>query len=286
MSVALFISLTYTLINKLLRLPFPPELAKEQSSALKILVGPGTGPILIVYENLSMKTKTKSRKAQPVRSHGSYADIAYTQLKEQILNDEMPAGYQATEQVISETLNMSRTPLREALIRLEKEGLVELRPRHGMRVLPISVEDMKEIYEVLIALESTAAGLVAARGLDDKRLKSLEKAVEDMDKALNANKLEAWAQADKRFHSLLVEFCGNARIKSLVDTYMDQSHRCRLLTLKLRPKPTKSNRDHEAVVNAIRKRDAEGARRIHRNHRQKSGEMLVALLSEYGLRQI
>ncbi len=233
-----------------------------------------------------MATQIKSRKEQKTRSHGSYSEVAYAQIKEQILNNKLPAGFQATEQAISENLNMSRTPLREALIRLEKEGLVELRPRHGMRVLPISVGDMKEIYEVLTALEATAAGLVASKGLDDDSLRLLDKAVEDMDRALSADELEAWAQADKRFHGLLVEFCGNTRIKSLVDTYMDQSHRCRLLTLKLRPKPMKSNRDHEAVVKAIRKGDAEGAMRIHRDHRQKSGEMLVALLSEYGLLQI
>jgi DNA-binding GntR family transcriptional regulator len=61
----------------------------------------------------------------------------------------MPAGFQATEQQVAAILDMSRTPTREALLRLKSEGLVEIRPGHGMRVLPISADDMRKIYQVL-----------------------------------------------------------------------------------------------------------------------------------------
>ena len=61
----------------------------------------------------------------------------------------MPAGFQATEQQVAAILDMSRTPTREALLRLKSEGLVEIRPGHGMRVLPISAADMRKIYQVL-----------------------------------------------------------------------------------------------------------------------------------------
>ena len=78
---------------------------------------------------------------------------------------------------------MSRTPVREALIRLQKEGLVDVIPRHGMRVLPVSPTDMKEIYEILTALEAMAAELLAKRKPSDAELAPLERASRDMARA-------------------------------------------------------------------------------------------------------
>ena len=78
---------------------------------------------------------------------------------------------------------MSRTPVREALVRLAREGLVEVRSRHGMCVLPVSADDMRDIYQVLTALESTAVELVARRRPDAKELEPLVEASRDMAKA-------------------------------------------------------------------------------------------------------
>ncbi len=225
---------------------------------------------------------------RPVRSGNRLlnADRAYAEVKRRILDNEMPAGYQILEQELAELLQMSRTPVREAMIRLAEEGMVEIRPRHGLRVLPLSAVDMQEIYHILIALESSAAQLVAERGLQDGQLAQLRSAVTDMDRALDDDDLRAWAAADERFHMLLVEFCGNARLRALVGTFWDQSHRARMATLRLRPKPVDSNKDHAAVVDAITRGDAEAAREIHRQHRIRAGQMLVSLLKEHGLTQL
>ena len=222
-------------------------------------------------------------KQKTVKARRLFTDEAYEILKRRILDNEWPAGHLALEQELAEELGMSRTPIREALIRLEKEGLVEVRPRHGMRVLGISAEDMEEIYEILTCLESMAAELVARHGLTDEQRTELNTAVNDMDTALAQDDLETWAKADERFHRLLVDYCGNRRLKSLVDGCFDQAHRARLLTLKLRPKPTSSNEDHRATVNAIERRDPTAAREIHRLHRMRAGEMLVELLNRHGL---
>jgi DNA-binding GntR family transcriptional regulator len=89
------------------------------------------------------------------------ADRAYTEVRRRIIENEMPAGSVVLEQDLAQELGMSRTPVREAMIHLAKEGLVEVRPRHGFRVLPISAKDMVDIYEILTALESTAAATLA-----------------------------------------------------------------------------------------------------------------------------
>jgi len=216
----------------------------------------------------------------------SQTERAYTEIRRRILENELSAGTQVLEQELAEMLEMSRTPVREAMVRLADEGMVEVRPRHGMRVLPISADDMREIYDVLTALESMAAERVAARGVSPEELRALKQAVADMDAALAADDLRTWAAADERFHLLLVEYCDNQRLRALVSGYWDQSHRVRLVTLGLRPKPVDSNKDHAAVVDAIARGDAVAARRLHRQHRVRSGETLVNLLKTHGLTQL
>ena len=208
----------------------------------------------------------------------SRVEEAYRLLKRRILDNELPAGEQVLELELAADLNMSRTPVREALVRLARDGLVEIRPRHGMRVLPVSADDMREIYEILTALESTAAGLAAARGLPAAEIATLEDCVAEMDAALAADDRATWAMADERFHAHLVALSGNQRLARLVEGFFEQTHRVRMLTLHLRPKPTRSNRDHARVVEAIRAGDIDRATRAHRAHRQRSAELLTDLL--------
>src|SRR3546814_18081272 len=95
---------------------------------------------------------------------------------------------------------MSRTPVREALIRLAQEGMVEVRPRHGMRVLPVSVADMREIYEILAGLEAAAAGAAARHGVSGQQLAALEQAVADMETAERRDDRAAWAAGARPIH--------------------------------------------------------------------------------------
>jgi DNA-binding GntR family transcriptional regulator len=221
-----------------------------------------------------------------VKTKESLSEKAYRQLKAKILDNELHAGEQMIEAEVSELLNMSRTPTREAMLRIANEGLIELKPRHGMRIKPISIDDMQEIYEVLTGIEATAAALCAQKGLTEDQLTLMRTAVEEMDHALLENDLKAWAQSDERFHRYLVEFSNNKRLNSLVSNFIEQSHRVRMMTLKFRPKPTSSNKDHLNLVLAIKERDIEKARSIHHKHREESGKMLIALLKELGLNNI
>lgn len=212
------------------------------------------------------------------REKATQADFAYGELKRMMLDGSLPFGSQLLELEAAERLNVSRTPVREAMIRLQQEGMVELRSRHGMRVLPVSAHDMREIYEVLTALEGKAAELVAAAAPDEAALAPLREAVAEMDAALAADDLGAWAVADERFHARLVALAGNARLSAMVNLLWDQAHRARMATLKLRPRPADSNREHSALVEALARGDAEAARRVHEDHRRRAGAMLVSIL--------
>ncbi len=207
---------------------------------------------------------------------------AYREIRRRILDNDMPPNAQYLEQELADALGMSRTPVREALIRLSDERLVEVRPRHGARVLPVSVDDMREIYELLTELEALAARNVADRGLNRDEIRLLEDAVADMDAALERDDLMSWAQNDEIFHTRLVNLANNSRMTQIVTTFRDQAYRARMQTLKLRPQPVDSNRDHANVVEAIRKRDGETAASIHRRHRQRAGALLLRLLARCG----
>lgn len=211
---------------------------------------------------------------------------AYRVLKQLILDNELPPGSQLLELEAAARLGMSRTPVREAMVRLEQEGMVELRSRHGMRVLPISADTLAEIYDILTALEGSAAETAARKGADPAELASLQDAVDAMEIALAEDDLVRWSQADANFHRQLVELAGNRKLAALVEQVSDQAHRARVTTLRLRPKPVGSNRDHAALVQAIRDRDPQRARDIHEQHRRRAADMLVGLVRDFGFKQL
>ncbi|MEO1091478.1 MAG: GntR family transcriptional regulator [Pseudomonadota bacterium] len=224
--------------------------------------------------------------AVEVPSRLTQTERAYRALKQRILDNQLPAGTQLLETECAALLGMSRTPVREAMIRVANEGLVEVRPRHGMRVVPISPDDMREIYEVLTGLESEAAYLVAARGCSPSDLARLDAAVASMEAAVDRGDRDAWAAADERFHLTLVELTGNRRLVTAVNAHWEQSHRARMTTLHLRELPTRSNADHGALVRAIRAGNKALAREVHHDHRARSGAQLVELLERHRLHSV
>jgi DNA-binding GntR family transcriptional regulator len=225
-------------------------------------------------------------KSQPRVQGEMMADAAYRVIRRRILDNNWAPGHQVLEQELALELGMSRTPVREACLRLASEGLVKVVPRHGMRVLPVSPSDMREIYEILGSLESLAAELVAKARPSAVELAPLEKASRDMQKAVKRDDLEAWAEADERFHRQLMQMCGNARLATIVFNYWDRAHRARMVTLRLRPRPVNSTREHLAIVQAIRRGDGAVAGALFRAHRERAGRELTELLQHHRMSHI
>jgi DNA-binding GntR family transcriptional regulator len=216
----------------------------------------------------------------------SLVDAAYEQIRRRILDNVWPPGHRALEQEVALALGMSRTPVREAIMRLRNEGLVEVIPRHGLRVLPVSPNDMREIYEILSALECIAAERLASRRPSDEELTPLIDACRAMDKALKADDLDAWAAADERFHAHLLELAGNRQLQATVLNYWDRAHRARMFTLRLRPKPVNSTKEHLQMVERLRAGDAEGAARVTRAHRARATVELIDIFERYRLQHL
>lgn len=207
------------------------------------------------------------------------ADV-YDVLKHEIRSNALPPGLQVPEPELALRLGVSRTTVREALIRLEADGLIKMIPRRGMRVLPIRAEDMREIYEILTALESEAAADVAARRQTKDALKPLSDATADMRKAVADEALEDWAEADDRFHAALLEIHGNARLQGFARSLSDQVHRARMATLRLRNIPQQSTEEHQVILDALLAGDAAKAREAFRTHRQRASQELLDILTK------
>lgn len=211
---------------------------------------------------------------------------AYEQLKSQILDQRLPFGFQATESEIADLVDMSRTPVREALLRLQFDGLVELVPRRGVRVSPVSASDMADIYEILMALEPAAAASLASRGLNAAEIERLESITRDMETALADDDLDAWALADDRFHREILSLHGNRRLTAFVSALLDQAHRARMITLRLRAKPIASTQDHRDVLAHIVNRSPEQAKASFAAHRERAASELLAILRDLRLPQL
>ena len=226
----------------------------------------------------SIRVSIKSR-ALTSRQRVTFADKAYQRLRRLILDNQLLSGYQITEQELARRLDMSRTPVREAMLQLASEGLVEVKPRHGMRVLPVSADDMRDIYQLLRGLESVAIMEVAARGVSKTEQGELENLLDEMETRLFRQELTAWADRDHQFHLFLVSLCANERLYSVVENALDQSNRIRKQTLESRRLLEVSNQDHRELVGAIVARDREQARKCIESHRQRNGSVLIELCS-------
>lgn len=202
---------------------------------------------------------------------------AYLAVRRAIRDLRLPPGQMVLEAEVAEALGMSRTPVREALVRLEAEGLVQLVPRHGCAVSPLLPDVLGEIYEIVEGLEGMAVAL-ATTHVQPEAFVAFETLLAEGEDALRRDDLLAWVEVDDRFHTRLVEASGNGRLARLWETYHVQLYRARLYTIRLRSKPTRSNAEHRAVIAVIAAGDAGAARALHQAHRARARDEILAVL--------
>jgi DNA-binding GntR family transcriptional regulator len=218
----------------------------------------------------------------------SLVDDAYAAMRANIRDATFAPGYQASEQEIALRLGMSRTPVHEAAIRLQEDGLVRVLPRKGILILALAPDDVREIYDVVIAIEGRAAELVASLPDADRRAAAddLDARTTTMEEAHARGDRPAWGEADGAFHAALIEHARNGRMSRIVQTVNDQSHRARMLTLHLRSGLAASIAEHRQIAQAIRAGDSAAALEAARRHRLRARDELLPLLANYGLKHL
>jgi DNA-binding GntR family transcriptional regulator len=151
-------------------------------------------------------------------------DQAYVRLRDAILDGTLEPGEQLKDAEIAEWLGLSRTPIREALARLEEYGLVETAPNRFTRVTPLSAVDARDAFTVVAALHSLAAWLGAPR-VEESELAVMRRANEDFAAALRANDVDRALAADDRFHDVLVQASANREIARSLERLMPKIRR-------------------------------------------------------------
>jgi DNA-binding GntR family transcriptional regulator len=174
----------------------------------------------------------------------------------EILNGEVAPGSDLNSVELARRFSTSRTPAREALVLLEKEGLVEILPRRRPRVARLSLTEIREIYGVRAALLGMIAAHVA-RHASDEQISQLKCLVDDMERAAIADDSEAYYWGNVSFHERFANVTGNRTLQRIFDTLMLRSLRMRRLTLAVAKRRQQSVADHLHIVRALEDRDPE-----------------------------
>jgi DNA-binding GntR family transcriptional regulator len=211
----------------------------------------------------------------------SLADKSYEIVRKAILTGELTADSTWSDRELCEKFDLSRTPIREAILRLQAEDLVRIVPRKGTRILPLRVQDVREIHQVTKALELEAALLVSKGHQNVEELAPIRIAVEQMEAAMDAQDREAWVKADTEFHTIVVEMCGNKRLASIYDSLRGQTDRARHFALYIREMPIQSTKEHREMYAALVARDLRQIEITYRHHWDRTTEELLALVAKF-----
>ncbi len=193
------------------------------------------------------------------------AERVYHSLRDDILSNRLPPDTPLQEVNIAAALEVSRGPVREAFRRLEAEGLINLIPRRGAVVRSLSQEEFLDAYRVREALEVLAVRLATAR-LENDHLERLEYLHQEMLQHAAREEVDAFFDANADFHALFVEQAGNLKLQEVYFPLVNQMHRYRMRSLSLRGGMQRSCAEHQAILDAVRAKDAERAARLLSEH--------------------
>lgn len=194
-----------------------------------------------------------------IQNHRPLREMVYEELKMQILTGAIVPGTRMMEVDLAREMGVSRTPIREAIRKLEKEGLVTIEPRRGAYASRISTQDMVEILEVRQNMEGLAAYFAASRMQPDK-MEELEEASENYNKAVASGNMEDMIKYDTKFHRVIVESCNNKILVQMIEQLQELVLRFRYIYYDNFRRAENMPEEHAMIMNAIKDKDADAAR--------------------------
>ena len=213
------------------------------------------------------------------KARTSLTDQAYARLRERIITGQLPPGSEVSEMELADELEMSKTPVREALGRLGVEGLVEAFPRRGYRVTTVTVKDMNDLFAVRAMLEGTA-GALAAVNLTEVELERLGALADASYVRGEDTSTQTFVRANEDFHSAIARATRNPRLHNLVISHLQECGRFFYMGARVRDVNPETNNDHRRIVAVLRERDPERARAALVEHNENTRQgLLKALLN-------
>ena len=194
-----------------------------------------------------------------LQNHRPLREIVYEELKRQILIGEIAPGTRMMEVELAEDMGVSRTPVREAIRKLEKEGLVTIEPRKGAYASNISIKDMVDVLEVRQGLEAMAAAS-ASEKISDAQKEELQNAVDQYRAAVESEDVEEIIKYDQKFHMLIVTYSGNKTLTQVFSTVQELAIRFRYIYYDDFNRYENMPNEHQEIEEAIMSGDSEKAR--------------------------
>lgn len=185
-------------------------------------------------------------------------DVVFNTLRQAILRGELQPGERLLEIHLANKLGVSRTPIREAIRKLELEGLVLMIPRKGAVVAEITEKSLRDVLEVRKVLEELAVKL-ACEKIQDEEIRKLKDAAKEFEDALKTGDVTVYAEADVKFHDIIYRTTDNQRLIQLLYNLREQMYRYRVEYLKREDSHETLLAEHQYIIEMIEKRDAKCA---------------------------
>lgn len=206
-------------------------------------------------------------------------DVVFNTLRKAILKGELKPGERLMEIALAERLGVSRTPVREAMRKLELEGLVVMIPRRGAQVANITEKDLNDVLEVRMALENLSIENACTR-MTEEQLGELLKTAREFEETMAEGNLVKLAEADVAFHEVIYRSSDNRRLNQVLNNLREQIYRYRVEYLKDEETRKLLVREHEEICEAIRSRNVKKAQEISYQHIENQREAILRTIRE------
>lgn len=206
-------------------------------------------------------------------------DVVFNTLREAILKGDIAPGERLMELDLASKLGVSRTPIREAIRKLELEGLVKMAPRKGAEVAEITFEDLRDVLEVRKNLEELAVDLACKRATQED-VKHLYELHEGFKESLKTGDLTVMAEADEAFHDAIYESTKNKRLIQIINNLREQMYRYRLECIKDVELRNTLVSEHQELVETIESRRTESAKKVVQTHINNQEKTIVENLTK------
>lgn len=206
-------------------------------------------------------------------------EVVFENIRTAILDGTLKPGERLMEIQLAEQLGVSRTPVREAIRKLELEGLLVMIPRKGAYVADISKKDLIDILEVRLGLEGLAAYYAASRISEDK-LVELEKISEELKEYVCQKDIENMLKKDEEFHNCIFEAAGNAKLISIMQNIWETVFRFRLKYMSDYSAAVNIVEEHRKIIEALKKGKEVLAERLAKEHIEKAEQFMIEELMQ------
>jgi DNA-binding GntR family transcriptional regulator len=214
-----------------------------------------------------------------VSKRKSLREEVYESLKKSILHGKLRGGQRLIEETLANQIGISRTPVREAFHKLERDDLVTRLPKGGFAVREFTKEDVEEIFGIRSALESYASYL-ASLHITPEKISQLEKKVKELEDALEKRDDEKFIQLNTEFHDLIYKSCKSKKLIEMINNFRDYFYRYRSALIHTEKGMNYSIEDHRRMLEAMKKKNPRLVERLVRNHLARGKELIIREINE------